>query len=172
MEQRPLRFISRDKELELIQRLLTIVDDSNFDPSTHMVLMVSPDYSATVAMHLAHAWSRKGEMLQIMAVDVPYPGENYTGYSVKFRREFGFLDWRPDNLILVEAGIIRGGNWTWLVSTLIDDMAYRRKELTLCTMVENVHTAFKSDYVAEYYDDTTEDLTFYYERFNKAWPIR
>ena len=76
MNRRPLHFITREKEWELIQRLQTIVDSSDFHPQTTAVIMASPDYSATVAMHLAHGWSRDGEMLTIVPVDVtnrPHP---------------------------------------------------------------------------------------------------
>lgn len=74
MNRRPLHFISREKEWELIQKLLTVVDNSEFDPDTTAIIMASPDYSATIAMHLAHAWSSKGEMLTVIPVDVAYPG--------------------------------------------------------------------------------------------------
>ena len=83
MNRRPLHFITREKEWELIQKLLTVVDNSEFDPSDTAVIMASPDYSATVAMHLAHAWSRKGEMLHIIPVDVTYPDEDSKPYIDK-----------------------------------------------------------------------------------------
>ena len=73
MTRRPLFFISREKEFELINKLLTIVDNCKFNPQETVLLMVSPDYSATVAMHLAHAWSVEGEIIPIIPVDVPYP---------------------------------------------------------------------------------------------------
>jgi len=37
------------------------------------------------------------------------------------------------------------------------------------SMYENVGSRFKSDFVAEYYDDTTQDLTFWWELPNKHW---
>ena len=83
MNRRPLKFITREKEWELIQRLETIVDSSDFDPSTTAVIMASPDYSATVAMHLAHSWSRRGEILPIIPVDVTYPDEDPDEYIKK-----------------------------------------------------------------------------------------
>ena len=52
MNRRPLHFITREKEWELLQRLETIVNSSDFNPENTALLMVSPDYSATVAMHL------------------------------------------------------------------------------------------------------------------------
>ena len=167
---RPLHFITREKEWELIQRLETLVDSSNFDPETTAVIMASPDYSATVAMHLAHAWSRKGEMLTIIPVDVTYPDEASTPYINKMVMQAG--DIRPyKNLVLVEAGIIRGGNWSWMLDVLYI-WGYTRKDITLVAMCENIGSAVKSDYVAEYYDDKKEELMFYFEKFNKHWPIK
>lgn len=171
MQRRPLHFITREKEWELIQRLLTIVDDSQFDPSDTAVLMVSPDYSATVAMHLAHAWSRKGEMLNIIPVDVTYPDEDKEPYVQQLLMQSGSI--RPFNkLVLIEAGIIRGGNWEWILDVLQNVWGYNRKDITLVAMCENVHSKIKSDYVGEYYNDDKEELMFYFEKFNKHWPIK
>ena len=170
MNRRPLHFITREKEWELIQRLETIVDSSDFDPQTTAVIMASPDYSATVAMHLAHSWSRKGEMLNIIPVDVTYPDESMEHYKSKMIMQAG--DIRPyRHLVMVEAGIIRGGNWKWMLDVLYD-WGYSKKDITLVALCENVGSAIKSDYVAEYYDDEKEELMFYFEKFNKHWPVR
>lgn len=174
MNRRPLHFITREKEWELIQRLATIVDSSSFDPTTTSVIMASPDYSATVAMHLAHQWSQKGEMLPIVPVDVTYPDESSLLYEIKFSEQLVWLSKHnllPKQLVLVEAGIIRGGNWKWML-TVLETFGYAREELTLVALCENIHSAVKSDYVGEYYDDEKEELMFYYERYNKHWPIK
>ena len=170
MNRRPLHFITREKEWELIQRLDTIVDSSNFDPDTTAVIMASPDYSATVAMHLAHSWSRKGEMISIIPVDVTYPNEDITPYMNKMITQADDIR-KYKNLVLIEAGIIRGGNWSWMLDVLIN-WEYTREDITLVAMCENIHSKVKSDYVGEYYDDEKEELMFYFERFNKNWPIR
>jgi len=47
-----------------------------------------------------------------------------------------------------------------------------REDITLIAMLENIHSTIKSDYVAEYYDDEKEELMFYFEKFNKHWPIK
>lgn len=170
MNRRPLHFITRDKEWELIQKLLTIVDNSEFDPRDTAVLMVSPDYSATVAMHLSHAWSRNGDMIPIIPVEVPYPDEDKDEYVKKLIMQQ--MDIRPfKRLVLVEAGIIRGGNWAWLLENLML-WEYRREDIILVAMCENIHSKVKSDYVGEYYDDEREELMFYFERYNKHWPVR
>lgn len=170
MNRRPLHFITREKEWELIQKLLTIVDSTLFTPADTAVLMVSPDYSATVAMHLAHAWSRDGEMLPVIAVDVPYPDEDVYEYRKKLIEQQMHI--RPyRRLVLVEAGIIRGGNWKWLLEQL-HAWQFTTDEITTVALCENVHSAVKSDFVGEYYDDNEEELMFYFERFNKHWAVR
>lgn len=170
MNRRPLHFISREKEWELIQKLLTIVDTTNIDPSDTAVLMVSPDYSATVAMVLAHAWSMKGEIVPIVPVEVPYPDEDKHDYIQQMSMQQ--MDIRKYNkLVLVEAGIIRGGNWAWIVE-LLSTWGFKREDLTLVALCENIHSRVKSDYVGEYYDDLNEELMFYFERFNKHWEVR
>lgn len=171
MNRRPLFFITREKELHLIQQLETIVDCSNFDPKTTAVLMVSPDYSATVAMHLAHAWSHNGDMLKVIPVDVTYPDETADQYRKKFQHDFQWHRGKYTHLVLIEAGIIRGGNWTWLLEELAE-LGYNRTDLTLVALTENIHSKVKSDYVGEYYNDDEADLTFYYEKFNKHWEVR
>lgn len=170
MNRRPLHFITRDKEWELINRLLTIVNSSDFNPADTAVIMASPDYSATVAMHLAHAWSRNGEMLTIIPVDVTYPDEQPDQYISKMVMQAG--DIKPfRKLIMVEAGIIRGGNWKWMLDVLYN-WGYTRDDITLVALCENIHSKIKSDYVGEYYDDNVEELMFYFERYNKHWEVR
>jgi len=156
-------------EWEYIQNLLASVDSSNFDPATTAVLMVSPDYSATVAMHLAHGWSRNGESLDIIPVEVPYPDQQANEFMADFDMLIHTIQ-KYDHLVLVEVGIIRGGNWRWILDRL-NMFGFKREQLTLVAMCENIHSVVKSDYVAKYYDDTKEDLTFYFERYNKHWPV-
>lgn len=171
MNRRPLHFITREKEWELIQRIETLVDSSDFDPSTTAVLMVSPDYSATVAMHLAHSWSRKGDMLPLLTVDVPYPDEQFNLYKDRLRSMYMDIK-QYSKVICVEAGIIRGGNWEWILDTLTREFEYKREDIILVAMCENINSKVKSDYVGEYYNDEEKELMFYFEKYNKHWPIR
>jgi hypothetical protein len=171
MNRRPLHFITRERELELIQRLQTLVNVENHTSENSAVLMVSPDYSATVAMHLAHGWSNKGDIINIIPVEVPYPDEAAEPYIQSLMEQISQL-MRYQKLILVEAGIIRGSNWTWILKILTEHMGFKRDQITLVAMCENIHSTVKSDYVAEYYDDDKEELMFYFEKFNKHWKIR
>ena len=170
MNRRPLHFVTREHEWELIQRLLTMVDDSEFDHTNTAVIMASPDYSATVAMHLAHAWSRKGEVLTVIPVDVTYPDETPEPYILKMMRQQDEIT-RYERLVMVEAGIIRGGNWQWMLE-ILESWGYPRSNIILVALCENIHSQVKSDYVAEYYDDEKQELMFYFERYNKHWPIK
>jgi hypothetical protein len=129
--------------------------------------MASPDYSATVAMHLAHSWSRNGEVLSLIPVDVTYPDEDADFYIEKMQKQKEEIT-KFKHLILVEAGIIRGGNWTWMLNKLYE-WGYSRSDITLVALCENIHSRVKSDYVGQYYDNNIEDLTFYFERFNRHW---
>jgi hypothetical protein len=170
MKRRPLKFITRDKEWELIQRLITIVDNRTFNPQDTVIVMASPDYSATVAMHLAHAWSMNGDMLPIIPVDVTYPDEEPKFYIDKMRSQY--MDFKLyKKLVMVEAGIIRGGNWKWMLD-VTKEFEFDRKDITLVALCENIHSKVKSDYVGEYYDDKKEELMFYFERYNKHWEVR
>jgi len=36
-------------------------------------------------------------------------------------------------------------------------------------LYENSGSKFKSDFVGEYYDDETQDLTFWWEQYNNHW---
>ena len=106
----------------------------------------------------------------MIAVNVPYPDEDYQPFKEKFISQYPEIA-KYKKIICVEAGIIRGGNWGWLLNTILD-FQYSREDVTLVALCENVHSKVKSDYVGEYYNDIEEELTFYYERFNKHWEVR
>jgi len=170
---RKLLYITREKELEIIQRLLTVVDNRTFDPKDTALIQASVDFAGTIAMHLSHAWSIRGEIIPIIPIEVTYPNETYDYVRSKFQYD---MKWQLEHknytrFVVVEAGIIRGGNWRWMLEEF-NKLGITRDRITLVTMFENIHSIVKSDYVGEYYDDNIEDLTFYYERFNKNWPVR
>lgn len=162
-------------ELEDISNLEMEIraDYPDLGPENTLVLMVSPDYSATLAMHVAHALSRDGEMCSILPIHVPYPDDtDIHRWKVKAEKDLkSYLDFEGrnyDNYLLVEAGVIRGGNYTWLTN-LLRGLAHGR--IITAALYENVHSKFKSDVVVNYYDDQKEDLTFWFERYNKHWPV-
>lgn len=163
-----LLFISQDKEMALIQEMTYKIQMSNWNihPSKTCFLCVSPDYSGIVTQHLAHALSKDGECYHIESVNVPFPDESKESYRVNFEINFAdwVLDW--DNFVLCEAGVIRGGNYTWITECMEKFIPKNYHTLSLC---ENIGSKFKSDLVSLYYDDKVEDLHFWWERPNNHW---
>jgi hypothetical protein len=155
--------VTRQMEYDCIVSLCSQIP-KDINASNTLVVMVSPDYSATVAMHVAHYLSYNGEMCDIITVDVPYPDEEVTPFIIEASKKFSNIT--HEYVLLVEAGIIRGGNYTWLTELLAQ---LTKSRIRTSTLYENIHSKFKSDYVARYYDAGVEDLTFYYEQYNKHW---
>ena len=164
--------VEPNNEQVLITRLIKLIQESypELNPENTLVIMVSPDYSATVAMHVAHGLSKEGEMCDILPIHVAYPDEDVEPYLTKAIKDidawFEFSDTPYENYLLVEAGVIRGGTYSWLTNLLKLKL---RGNIITSSLYENIGSKFKSNVVAEYYDDATEDLTFYYERENKHW---
>ena len=138
-------FISEDREKSLIQEMTYKIKMANLDihPSNTCFLMVSPDYSAIVTQHLSHSLSMDGEIFHIEAVNVPFPDEDVSIYKGEFTQNF--MKWKTkwDNFVLIEAGVIRGGNYSWIMQI----MNINAHTVALC---ENVYSAFKSDFVSLY----------------------
>ena len=169
---RNILHVTETDEKVLMSKLISSIQDSypELNPENTLVIMVSPDYSATVAMHVAHGLSKDGEMCDILPIHVAYPDEDFTPYLTKATKDidawFEFSDTVYEHFLLVEAGVIRGGTYKWLTDLLKSKL---NGNIITSSLYENVGSKFKSNIVAEYYDDTTEDLTFYYERENKHW---
>ena len=166
-----LLFISQDKEMALIQEMSYKIQMSDWDihPSKTCFLCVSPDYSSIVTQHLSHSLSMDGEIFHIEAVNVPFPDEDNKKYRIDFEINFAqwMLEW--DNFVLCEAGVIRGGNYTWItecIQNYNDLCGHNFYTLSLC---ENIGSKYKSDLVSLYYDDKVEDLHFWWERPNNHW---
>tara|TARA_B100001778_G_scaffold135378_1_gene111627 strand:+ start:301 stop:816 length:516 start_codon:yes stop_codon:yes gene_type:complete len=163
-----LLFISQDKEIALIQEMIYKIQMSNPDihPSKTCFLCVSPDYSSVVCQHLSHALSVDGEIYHIEAVNVPFPDESEKEYAeVLDRRMDEWLnEW--ESFVLIEAGVIRGGNYTWTTDIMKKKGVHNYKTVALC---ENIKSKFQSDFVSLYYDNDTDDLHFWWERPNNHW---
>ena len=164
--------VSPSKEKKLIVTLTNKLIEKYPDVSADntLLVMVSPDYSATVAMHLAHNLSKDGDMCDILPIHVPYPDENEYKYVRKADQDidawFKFSNVEYKHYLLVEAGVIRGGTYTWFSKLLRNKL---NGTIITTSLYENIGSRFKSDVVGEYYDDTKQDLTFYFERENKHW---
>jgi hypothetical protein len=164
--------VDRYEEWEVMNRLILKIKEKypDLNPGNTLVVMVSPDYSATVAMHVAHELSADGEMCDILPIHVPYPDESSEAYEMKARHDIQswhmFTKRKYDNYLLVEAGVIKGGTYIWLTK-LLNTLV--KANIITTTLYENGLSKFKSDVVGRYYSTELHDLTFYYERDNKHW---
>ena len=164
--------VTAAKEKKLIVTLTKKVIEKYPDVSAEntLVIMVSPDYSATVAMHIAHNLSVHGEMCDVLPIHVAYPDEDEYKYVRKADQDidawFKFSNVEYKHYLLVEAGVIHGGTYTWLNKLLRNKL---NGTIITTSLYENIGSRFKSDVVGEYYDDTKQDLTFYFEAYNKHW---
>lgn len=136
-----------------------------------IIVTVSTDYSAWIGQYLRHQLSHGGEICDGFGVDVPYPDQEFDAkFQDNVRAMFGMhaRDIDGKTILLVEAGVIRGGNYATLVDFIRNDIK-RVEDIDTLALYENVGSRFRSDYVGRYYNDATEDLTFWWERPNNHW---
>jgi hypothetical protein len=155
--------ITYEKEYALIQSLFKTIPNTNSIRT--LVLNVSPDYSSIVAMQLAHHLSVDGKMLDLVSVDVPYPQEDKGIYKEKFEQINKEFKIKYDKIILVEAAVLSGNNYTWL-SKCLKDIGYKDEDIITVALLEMSSSIFKCNYVGEYVDSIPE---FYWERYNIHW---
>ena len=156
--------VDRQEEWITIQRVCKALEEYNINPLNTLILNVSPDYSSTISMHVAHHLSSMGEMLEIIPIDVPYPDEDPQPYRDAFIKKLPLFT--KSKLVLVEAAIISGANYTFMVNSLTNIID---KEVITVAQYENIHSSFKCDVVGRYYNWDKEQLEFYWERENKHW---
>lgn len=156
-------YIDHLKEHQLIQTLIRKIPV--VDPWTTVVLNVSPDYSSTFSMHMAHHLSQGGKMLDMYPVDVPFPKEDKHMYEVHFRESIARFSVLYDKIILCEAAVLSGNNYRWIKEALLD-LGYENDDIITTALVQKVNSVFECDYVGEYSSTMPE---FYYERYNKNW---
>ncbi len=168
---RNVKFVSYLEEFELIDKLGDELLEAGWNAFNSTIITVSTDYSSIVGQILRHHLSYDGEICDGFGIDVPYPDEVWDDkYESEMRAQFQTHKgtFRYKTPILVEAGVIRGGNYTFVVDWMRRYLGYDGKIITLA-LFENLDSVFKSDFVGDYYDDTTEDLTFWWERENNHW---
>ena len=158
-------------ELQLMNGLRDNLLNLNINASNTVVVAVSTDYSSVVAQYLRHQLSHDGEICAGFGIDVPYPDEKFNDKFVNAILALFYLnlaDIGNKKILLVEAGVIRGGNYT-KVHEIIRQQLKLTQEIYTLTLFENHGSKFKSDFVGRYYDDSKEDLTFWWEKPNKHW---
>jgi hypothetical protein len=164
--------VSWKDELRLMTNLKDRLISDGINASNTIIVTVSTDYSSVIGQYLRHQLTDAGEICEGFGIDVPYPDQNFDVNFVLdilhiFIRNHKAIDTKK--ILLVEAGVIRGGNYTKVVNIIKDDLQLENQILTL-SMYENKGSIFKSDYVGEYYDNETQDLTFWWEMENNHWP--
>jgi len=170
MNRNPLE-VTQQKETELINQLGNNLLEKGFNADNTVIVSVSGDYSCIVGQTLRHLLSSNGEICNGFSIDVPYPDETWNDtYITEFLTLFRLYAYKlkDKNILLVEAGVIRGSNYKFIINYLKNILDVTNNILTLA-LFENSGSIFKSDFVGEYYDDNTQDLTFWWEMYNKHW---
>lgn len=163
-------YIGLFTEMQVIEQLGRKLKKGGYNASNSVIVTVSTDYSSIAGQIIRHALTHEGEIASGFGVDVPYPDQNWDEDFIDhttsmFKLHDDTLE--NKNIILVEAGVIRGSNYKSLVE-LIRSLNLDNKIITT-SMYENKGSAFKCDYVVSYYDNTTQDLTFWWEKENNHW---
>lgn len=177
MEQTPLKqtkgssslFVSRSDEWDALLELQTDIKfkyNEVIHPKNTLIINVSPDYSSTVAMHLAHALSKDGDMLDVLPVDVPFPGEMPDKYQRAFREFLDYHHLNYDNFILVEAAVLTGGNYTWMIE-MMEQQGIDRSHIITAALYQSELSTFTCDCAGVVFKGPM--VEFYYERYNKYW---
>lgn len=163
--------VSQKRETILTYELSRELLERGFNASNTVIVSVSSDYSSIVGQILRHSLSHDGEICDGFSVDVPYPDQTWTDDLVlELKTLFELYDYKLENknILLVEAGVIRGSNYKFIIDYLKNNLGLTQKIETLA-LYENSGSKFKSDFVGEYYDDETQDLTFWWEEYNNHW---
>ena len=162
-----LQKVETDLILQLSDKLLS----NDFNASNTVIISVSADYSNIVGQILRHSLSYNKEICDGFSIDVPYPDEVWDSvYIRELDSLMNLYKYKLTNkkVLLVEAGVIRGSNYKFIIDYFKNNLQLTEEIYTLA-LYENSNSKFKSDFVGEFYDNETQDLTFWWERDNKHW---
>jgi hypothetical protein len=162
--------VSINRELDCIKSIAEALKRDGYNASNSIVVTVSTDYSSIAGQIIRHELTHEGEIADGFGVDVPYPDQQWDTRFVNEACSMFLLHREAigvKTVILVEAGVIRGGNYKFLTEWIFSN--YPKAKVNTLTLFENTGSAFKSDFVGEYYDDKTQDLTFSWEKDNNHW---
>lgn len=160
-------YISQEVETALTFKLAEQLLKEDFNASNTVVVTVSMDYSSVVGQLLRHALSYNQEICDGFGVDVPYPDQSWDEqYLLELNTILDLYRFKYENkkILFVEAGVIRGSNYKFLSEKMAG-----KDDIFFLSLFENKSSMFKSDFVGEYYDNQTQDLTFYWEKPNNHW---
>lgn len=165
--------VSLNKELECIATIAEALKKDGYNASNSVIVTVSTDYSSIAGQIIRHELTHEGEIADGFGVDVPYPDQKWDSNFLFEAVKMFDLNTRviqDKTIILVEAGVIRGSNYEMLIDLIRTDLVLGlTNKIVTTTLYENINSKFKSDYVAEYYNDTFNDLTFWWEKPNNHW---
>ena len=163
--------VDLDTEINLSNQISSRLLEDGYNASNSVIVTVSTDYSSIAGQLIRHNLSHNLEICEGLGIDVPYPDEEWDStYVTQLHKALtNNRSIYTKTLILVEAGVIRGGNYTFVVNYLRTNIGYTGKILTVA-LFQNKTSKWKSDYVGKYYDNDTQDLTFSWEKPNKHWP--
>lgn len=161
--------VSFDDEKFLIDKISCNLVRDGFNSENTIVITVSTDYSSVIGQALRHLLTINGEICEGFGVDVPYPDESWDDkYIDELNSIISIYGYKLQDkrVLLVEAGVIRGGNYMFL------DKYFNARgvnNIYTVAMYENTESVYKSNYVGKYYDNSTDDLTFWWEMDNNHW---
>jgi len=164
-------YVDPIREIRCIESVAEALTKAGLNASNSVVVTVSTDYSSIAGQIIRHELTYEGEIADGFGVDVPYPDQQWDTRFVNEACSMFLLHNRSigvKNIILVEAGVIRGSNYKTLINLLRQSLEIDNNIITVA-LFENKHSAFKCDHVAELYDDEVEDLTFWWEKENNHW---
>ena len=167
---RPNLLIDSKTELNLISNLSKKLLEDGYNANNSFIITVRTDYSSIVGQLIRHNLSFDGEICEGFGIDVPYPDQVWDNYYLNKLHATLILhkEFFNKTPILVEAAVIRGGNYNFVVKQIKECLSFNDKIITLA-MYENIDSKFKSNYVGSYYDNNKEDITFWWESDNKHW---
>lgn len=148
--------ITREKEFELIKTVITRLGATR-QPSDICVIAVYPNYSSTLAMHIANSISK--EFIPLFYLDVPIEDELAETYVIEAKRLISALPY--EHIILVDAVVSSQEYYDWLLP-LLDN-----KTTTLVSLLEDEHSEIVCDITGAYYDSEVDSPQFYFDKYNK-----
>jgi len=163
--------VSVNKELECIKSIDEALKRDGYNASNSIVVTVSTDYSSIAGQIIRHELTHEGEIADGFGVDVPYPDQQWDTRFVNEACSMFLLHRQAigvKTIILVEAGVIRGSNYNSLINLMRQSLEMDNLIITTA-LFQSKGSAIECDYIAEYYDDKFNDLTFWWEKENNHW---
>jgi len=163
--------VSVNRELECIKSIAEALKRDGYNASNSIVVTVSTDYSSIAGQIIRHELTHEGEIADGFGVDVPYPDQQWDTRFVNEACSMFLLHRQAigvKTIILVEAGVIRGSNYNSLMNLMRQSLEMDNLIITTA-LFQSKGSAIECDYIAEYYDDKFNDLTFWWEKENNHW---